>query len=102
MTVGDDYKIKVREGGERRLAEYLSVGTYEQVYLALRLALARMLAEDKILFLDDILISYDNERAESALNLLNELGEKQQIVLFACREFERNKADALGAHIINI
>ncbi len=102
MTVGDDYKIKVREGGERRLAEYLSVGTYEQVYLALRLALARMLAEDKILFLDDILISYDNERAESALNLLNELGEKQQIVLFACRESERNKADALGAHIINI
>ena len=102
MTVGDDYKIKVREGGERRLAEYLSVGTYEQVYLALRLALARMLAEDKILFLDDILISYDNERAESALNLLNESGEKQQIILFACREFERNKADALGAHIINI
>lgn len=102
MTVGDDYKIKVREGRERRLAEYLSRGTYEQVYLALRLALARMVAENKILFFDDILISYDNERAESALNLLNEFGEKQQIILFACRKFERNKADALGAHIINI
>ncbi len=102
MTVGDDYKVKVREGGERRLAEYLSVGTYEQVYLALRLALARMLAEDKILFLDDILISYDNERAESALKLLNEFGKKQQIILFACRKFERDKAAVFGAHIINI
>lgn len=102
MTVGDDYKVKVREGGERRLAEYLSAGTYEQVYLALRLALARMLAEDKILFLDDILISYDNERAESALKLLNEFGKEQQIILFACRKFERDKAAAFGAHIINI
>ncbi len=32
--------------------------------------------------LDDVLMAFDDERAASALNLLAEIGEEQQIVLF--------------------
>lgn len=102
ISVDDNYKIKVFTEKGLIPAEYLSSGTYEQIYLALRLALAEILAKGKILFLDDILTMYDNERADGTIRLLSELGGKQQIILFTCRGLDADKFGLPDAHIINI
>lgn len=69
-----------------READRLSMGTAEQVYLLLRVALAQHLAttgETCPLLLDDVTVQADAERTESVLNLLLRLAAERQIILFA-------------------
>jgi len=71
---------------------YLSRGTLDQVYLALRLALCERLPmgeEPCPLILDDALIAFDDERMGYALDYLQELSEYRQILLFTCHSRER-------------
>ncbi|WP_246107785.1 ATP-binding protein [Saccharothrix saharensis] len=71
---------------EWRNANVLSVGTAEQVYLLLRLALVRHLTaagEVSPLLLDDVTVQADDTRTSAILDLLLALAERQQIVLFA-------------------
>ena len=69
-------------------AEYLSAGTMDLLYLAVRLAvceLALPLGEPCPLILDDILVNLDNTRYEQAMNLLKKLALRRQVILFTCR-----------------
>jgi uncharacterized protein YhaN len=69
-----------------RRADLLSVGTAEQVYLLLRVALAEHLAvtgETCPLLLDDVTVQADPVRTERILDLLLMLSRDRQIVLFA-------------------
>ena len=70
---------------------YLSGGTADQIYLALRLAICDLtLPPEKIcpLILDDALVSFDEQRMEKALLLFKELSKQRQILLFSCHERE--------------
>jgi len=85
---------------------YLSGGTIDQVYLALRLAICDLTfpAERACpIILDDALVSFDDQRLGSALTLLKELAEKRQILLFTCqnREAQFFKEDK-SIHIVNL
>ncbi len=65
----------------------LSQGTVDQIYLAVRLAVADLcLSKGELspIILDDALISFDQHRMEYALDLLAEIGDKRQIILFSC------------------
>ncbi|MEI7939390.1 MAG: hypothetical protein WCK27_22120, partial [Verrucomicrobiota bacterium] len=67
----------------------LSDGSRDQLYLALRLAaLDRYLEahEPMPLILDDLLITWDNERAQAILPQLSELSRRTQIFLFTHHE----------------
>ena len=66
---------------------YLSRGTRDQLYLALRLALSE--DSDCPLILDDALLTFDDERTGLALDFLRELSETRQILLFTCRSREK-------------
>ena len=73
-------------GRHWRAADRLSVGTSEQVYLLLRVALAQHLtttSERCPLLLDDVTVQADDERARQILDLLLRLSEDRQVVLFA-------------------
>ncbi len=75
----------IRPGGERVNVEGMSSGTRDQLYLALRLASLEkyMEASEPMPFIvDDILVDFDDERSQAALNALAELAEKTQIILF--------------------
>jgi uncharacterized protein YhaN len=68
--------IGVRADGQRVDVRDMSDGTRDQLYLALRLAsLEQYLVHNEPLPLvvDDILIQFDDRRAEAALRLLAEL-----------------------------
>lgn len=65
-------------------ASRLSLGTAEQIYLLLRVALAQHLATEACpLLLDDVTVQADDTRTRAVLDLLLRLSEDRQIVLFA-------------------
>ena len=81
--------VRAEEDVLPRSALYLSRGTADQLYLALRLAVCSLcLPERPPIFLDDALSSFDDVRLEGALELLWELSGKQQILLFTCQKRE--------------
>ncbi len=82
----------------------LSRGTVDQLYLAVRLAVCRLcLPERPPLLLDDALLAFDDERLGLALDLLRELAEEQQVLLFTCQEREgRTLAGAEGVTLLEL
>jgi DNA repair exonuclease SbcCD ATPase subunit len=77
----------------------LSSGTVDQVYLAARLALAELIAEDKssVMILDDPFTSYDQKRMENAMKVLKELSENHQILLLTSQDHYDKWADSMIA-----
>ena len=72
-------------------ALYLSRGTTDQLYLAVRLAVCALcLPEKPPIVLDDALTAFDDDRLKLALELLGELAQQQQILLFSCQKRERD------------
>lgn len=70
-----------------RDSAFLSAGTLDQLYLAVRLAICELaLPAEKCspIILDDALVSFDDERCRAALGLLRELAVDRQILLFTC------------------
>ena len=68
---------------------FLSAGALDQMYLALRLAVCTLALDDGgscPLILDDALVNFDPERTGYALELLRELAQNRQVILFSCRE----------------
>jgi exonuclease SbcC len=97
----DTLEVKVC-GSERRWrdADRLSHGTAEQIYLLLRVALARHLTvakESCPLLLDDVTVQADGQRTLAILELLYELSAQQQVVLLAQ---ERTVADWAENHLM--
>ncbi len=80
----------------------LSEGTASQLYLALSLAGVLEVEQERRkagqetvpIMLDDVLMAFDDERAASALDLLAECGEEQQIVLFTHHAAVKDQAGA--------
>jgi uncharacterized protein YhaN len=77
--------VGVRLTGQEVGVEGMSDGTCDQLYLSLRLAsLEKYLQENQPLpfIIDDLLINFDDQRAEAALNVLSELASKTQVIFF--------------------
>lgn len=82
-----DMRLSVREDARMRPAAAMSCGTADQMYLALRLAMSRLLLpEDAPLILDDALVNFDEDRCKATLELLKTEAQTRQIVLFSCRK----------------
>lgn len=90
--------VKVEcEDGQMREAELLSHGTAEQVYLLLRVALARLLCgnnERCPLLLDDPTVQSDADRTVAILEVLRRISREHQVVLFTQEEEVRAWAAA--------
>jgi len=70
---------------------YLSGGTVDQIYLALRLAICDLTIPQERpcpLILDDALVAFDQIRLERALTLFKELAQTRQVILFTCHDRE--------------
>lgn len=78
-------------------ALYLSRGTVDQLYLAVRLAVCQLcLPEKPPILLDDALVTFDDQRLKLALELLKELAGEQQILLFTCQSREGRMLEGKG------
>lgn len=65
----------------------MSTGTREQLYLALRLCICKLLISNNVpLVLDDPFMSFDNERIKNTMQLLKEIALDRQIILFTAKD----------------
>jgi uncharacterized protein YhaN len=77
--------VGTRQDGRAVEVSGMSDGTCDQLYLALRVASLDhyFSSHDPVPFIvDDVLLSFDDERATAALSILNELSARTQIVFF--------------------
>ena len=82
---------------------FLSAGTVDQIYLAMRLAVCELVLpqeEPCPIVLDDALTNFDDDRMKYALDFLKSAGEKRQVILFTCHGREAQQYD--GVRDVNI
>lgn len=112
VVVTKDFTVSVlaeddvyyRDGG------YLSNGTVDQVYFALRLAIVELLSGNENrhlpMMLDDIFEQYDEGRTEDGLDFLSEYTAegKEQVIFFTCHRhlFEQAKASGMDAAFLQL
>ncbi len=89
LLLREDFSLLASAEGETVTHEscWRSAGTREQMYLALRLAVADALLPQAPLILDDALVRFDDCRAEQVLKCLAE--QKRQVILFSCQNREK-------------
>jgi len=87
VTMSDDFSLRVSAGEEETLRDAIwrSDGTVDQLYLALRLAVAEELTPKAPLILDDVLVRFDDKRMAAAVELLKDMAQDRQIILFSCQ-----------------
>ena len=98
MTDGKWIKVSMEDGKNLLVTDatrtsrsplHLSLGTCQQLYLSLRIAL--LLTADNVgravpILADDILVNFDAKRRQGAAQALAELAQKRQVILFTCHE----------------
>ena len=92
LILEQDLSLSVGAQGEDTLhsAPWRSDGTVDQLYLALRLAVAGELTPEAPLVLDDALVRFDDNRLKTALEMLKEEAETRQVLLFTCQSREND------------
>ncbi|WP_080800981.1 ATP-binding protein [Arabiibacter massiliensis] len=98
MTEGRWTKVAMSPDGRLQVTDavkttrepaHLSLGTCQQLYLALRIALlmtAENVGRAVPILADDILVNFDSVRRAGAARALAELAQVRQVILFTCHE----------------
>jgi DNA repair protein SbcC/Rad50 len=95
VVISRNFDITVKDVHNSDLHDwkYLSSGTIDQAYLALRIAVSDLILnkeEGLPLMLDDVFVQYDDTRAKQGVNFIvdyaNENEHSSQIILFTCHK----------------
>lgn len=98
MTNGRWKEVRMGQGGEVEAVDavgkrfeprLLSMGTCQQLYLCLRIALLERAGDVGPaipVLADDILVNFDDDRREGAVKALAELSRSRQVILFTCHK----------------
>lgn len=107
LRADDNLSLKAiaPETGDVVTALALSGGTADQMYLALRIAMADLIAtnaERIPLVLDEVFAQYDDIRTKDAFEFLNGLSEERQVIFFTCKGREVEIAREVCGDRVNI
>ena len=81
VRIDDQLRVMVKSGNSFISMDYLSEGTIEQIYLALRLSIANVIInEDLPIIIDDIFVTYDEQRLYDTLSCIGEYLNRQIII----------------------
>ncbi len=78
-----------QQNGKLKTPNQLSTGTREQLYLAIRLAYVQHYCQESEplpLIMDDILVNFDEQRAQNTLEVLFELPSNIQVLFLTCHD----------------
>lgn len=97
VRIAEEGNILVElEDGRYIPIELLSVGTIDQLYLALRIAVMKQISEETLpIILDESFAYYDEERLENVLRFIQE-ELNNQVIILTCTDREKSILDALG------
>ncbi|MFC1642637.1 AAA family ATPase [Myxococcota bacterium] len=96
---GKPVLLGVRPDKTEVSVEGMSDGTRDQLFLALRLATIELQRDqqDPLPFVvDDILVGFDDERSKACLEVLAELAQKRQVLVFTHHSMVAQAANKLG------
>lgn len=102
LKIDEKLEVKVGWNGTYVLLNRLSAGTVDQVYFALRMAVADLLLGREVpLLLDDSFALYDDTRIRA---ILAELAKRRQVILFTCHRREQKllKELAIPCHLVEL
>ena len=90
LSLTDELTVHTAAAGETTTLPGLwrSDGTVDQLYLALRLAVAEALTPEAPLVLDDALVRFDDTRLAQTMALLKDTAVRKQVILFTCQTRE--------------
>lgn len=78
------------ENGDYIPADFLSIGTIDQLYLSLRLGAGAQISEETLpIILDEAFAYYDKERLENILEFLHKEYSNRQIIILTCTDREK-------------
>lgn len=97
LTMSQDFSLLAGTQNEDTLRSryWRSDGTVDQLYLALRLAVARELLPEAPLVLDDAMVRFDNLRLKAALEILQQEAQTRQVIIFTCHGRERELLESI-------
>ena len=98
INISEDKGLIVElENGEYVPANLLSIGTIDELYLALRLSMIDEISSQKIpIILDETFAYFDDERLENSLRFLERKSQDHQIILFTCTKREKQIMEQIG------
>lgn len=86
----------ILNNGEKIPIDKLSIGTIEQIYLALRLSVINEISKERLpIILDESFAYYDDERLSETLKYLYKI--ENQVIILSCTDRERNVLERNGA-----
>ena len=106
MSVDENLNVFMNTRTRLVPVEQVSSGTMDQIYLALRLAAAKLIQPDgdyMPLIFDDSFVLYDEDRLHTALKWLKK-AYPGQIIIFTChqREAQMMTADQIAYHLVTM
>ena len=102
VVVKDDILVKLNNG-EYVPIKKLSLGTIEEIYLALRLSMINELSDEKMpIILDEAFTYFDDDRLSEILKFLAKVD--NQVIMFSCtkREYELLTENGIEFNFIKI
>ena len=76
--------------------ENLSIGTIDQMYLALRISSLKTISKENMpIILDEAFVYFDDERLKNILEFMYKNYKDKQIIIFTCSDREKNVLDNL-------
>jgi hypothetical protein len=92
-----EFSVYSAESGEWVAASQLSRGTLDQLYLCARLGIVRQITQPASppLIFDDPFVTFDDERARRALELLRDIAGELQVIYLTCSDRYDDLADAV-------
>lgn len=99
VRLNDDTGLMVElENGNYIPVARLSIGTIDQLYLSLRLALVEDLSEEKMpVILDESFAYYDTERLKNILRYIVQRFSGHQVIIFTCTHREKEALEKLDS-----
>ena len=91
LSLSEDLSLLAGAEREDTLHEAIwrSDGTVDQLYFALRLAVAEELTPEAPLILDDAFVRFDDTRLGAAMEILQQEAAEKQVILFTCQAREK-------------
>ena len=100
INFNKDLTVKNKDNKKYKV-QYLSRGTSEQLYFALKLAFVEQVADEISLpvLIDDAFVNFDKQRIDNIITLIKKMSQHTQVLIFTQR---KELAEAMNCQVIDL